>query len=171
MSKSILVTGGARSGKSALAERLAAELGGTPVYIATAEATDAEMAARIAAHRARRGEGWRTVEAPLDLVGALDETEGDVPRLVDCLTLWLGNLIMTERDWRTEAERLVIAIGRRAAPLVIVSNEVGAGIVPENALARSFRDAAGELNQAVAAVVDEVYLTVAGQPLRIKPVA
>ena len=169
MSKSILVTGGARSGKSALAEQLIGHFGGAPVYIATAEAGDAEMAERIAAHRARRGDGWRTVEAPLDLSGALAETDGGAPRLVDCLTLWLGNVMMADRDWHTEAEALIVEIGRRTSPLVIVTNEVGAGIVPENALARAFRDAAGELNQAVAAVVDEVYLTVAGQPLRVKP--
>ena len=168
MSKSILVTGGARSGKSALAERLTLSLGGRPVYIATAEAADEEMATRIAAHRVRRGDGWRTVEAPHDLVEALDRTDRS-PRLVDCLTLWLGNLMLSGADWRAQGDALVAAIGRQASPLVLVTNEVGAGIVPENALARSFRDAAGELNQMVAAVVDEAYLTVAGQPLRLKP--
>jgi adenosylcobinamide kinase/adenosylcobinamide-phosphate guanylyltransferase len=169
MSKSILVTGGARSGKSVLAERLALGFGDAAVYIATAEAGDAEMAARIAAHRARRGGGWRTVEAPRDLVGALADTDGGPPRLVDCLTLWLSNLMLAGTDWRGEAGALVAAIGRQASPLVIVTNEVGAGIVPENPLARAYRDAAGELNQAVAAAVDEVYLTVSGQPLRLKP--
>lgn len=169
MGKSILVTGGARSGKSALAERLVAGFGGDAVYIATAQAGDAEMAARIAAHRARRGDGWRTVEAPLGLVEALGETDGGQPRLVDCLTLWLSNRLLAGIDWRAEAEALVVAIGRQTSPLVIVTNEVGAGIVPENALARSFRDAAGELNQVVAAAVDEVWLTVAGLPLRLKP--
>jgi adenosylcobinamide kinase / adenosylcobinamide-phosphate guanylyltransferase len=169
MSKSILVTGGARSGKSALAERLALQMGHDPVYIATAEAKDAEMAARIAAHQARRGSGWRTVEAPHDLVGALARTDGGAPRLVDCLTLWLSNLMLSGQDWQAEAGALVEAIGQQASPLVLVTNEVGAGIVPENALARSFRDAAGLLNQMAAAVVDEVYLTVAGLPLRLKP--
>ena len=102
MSKSILVTGGARSGKSALAERLALEsgAGADAVYIATAEAGDAEMAARIAAHRARRGDGWRTIEAPLRPCRALEETDGGPPRLVDCLTLWLGNLMLAGRDWQ-----------------------------------------------------------------------
>jgi adenosylcobinamide kinase/adenosylcobinamide-phosphate guanylyltransferase len=169
MGKSILVTGGARSGKSALAERLALGFGDAAVYIATAEAGDAEMAARIAAHRARRGDGWRTVEAPRDLVGALAETDGGAPRLVDCLTLWLSNLMLAGIDWRVEAGALVAVIGRQASPLVIVTNEVGAGIVPENRLARRYRDAAGELNQMVAAAVDEVWLTVAGQLLRLKP--
>ncbi len=169
MGKSILVTGGARSGKSALAERLALGLGGRAVYIATAERGDAEMAARIAVHRDRRGEAWRTVEAPEDLVGALDATDGTAPRLVDCLTLWLSNLMHCGPDWRARTQALVPALLRQSAPVVLVTNEVGAGIVPENALARSFRDAAGELNQAVAAAADEVYLSVAGLPLRLKP--
>ncbi len=169
MGKSILVTGGARSGKSAFAERLALGPGDLAIYIATAEAGDAEMATRIAAHRERRGGAWRTVEAPYDLAGALDESDGSTPRLVDCLTLWLSNLMLAGREWPEEAERLVAAIGRQSAPLVLVTNEVGAGIVPENALARAFRDAAGELNQAVAAAADEVYLTVSGLPLRLKP--
>ena len=169
MAKSILVTGGARSGKSALAERLTLAMGSAPVYIATAEAHDDEMAARIAAHRGRRGAAWRTIEAPHDLARALDGTDGAGPRLVDCLTLWLSNLMLAGSDWRAAAETLVSAIARQAAPLVLVTNEVGAGIVPENALARAFRDAAGDLNQTVAATVDEVHLTVAGLPLRLKP--
>lgn len=168
MSKSILVTGGARSGKSAFAERLTLALGERPVYIATAEAHDNEMAARIEAHRARRGAGWTTREAPLDLVGALDATDGS-PRLVDCLTLWLANLMFAERDWETQGRALADAIPRQAAPIVIVTNEVGSGIVPENALARAYRDAAGELNQMIAATVDEVYLTVSGIPVKVKP--
>lgn len=168
MSKSILVTGGARSGKSALAERLVLGMGGAPVYIATASAGDAEMAARIAAHRARRGDGWRTLEAPQELTRALYATDGE-PRLVDCLTLWLSNLFAAGRDWEAEGAALVEALARQAAPVVLVTNEVGGGIVPENALARSFRDAAGALNQRIAAAAGEVYLTVAGLPLRLKP--
>ena len=169
MSKSILVTGGARSGKSALAESMALRLGERPVYIATAEPRDDEMAARIAAHRARRGVDWTTCAAPLALVEALDQTDGGAPRLVDCLTMWLSNLLHSGRDWQAEAEAFTGALARQRSPLVIVTNEVGAGIVPENALARSFRDAAGQLNQTVAGIVDEVYLTVAGLPLRLKP--
>jgi len=169
MSKSILVTGGARSGKSAFAERLARNLGPEAIYIATAEAHDAEMAARIAAHRARRGEGWTTREAPLDLIGALDATDGKAPRLVDCLTLWLSNLMLADRDWQAKGRALAEAIPRQTAPVVIVTNEVGSGIVPENALARAYRDAAGQLNQMIAAAVDDVYLTVSGIPVKVKP--
>jgi adenosylcobinamide kinase/adenosylcobinamide-phosphate guanylyltransferase len=169
MGKSILVTGGSRSGKSALAERLVLSLGDSAVYIATAEAGDAEMAARIAAHRTRRGACWRTVEERRDLVGVLDRTDGGPPRLVDCLTLWLSNLMLAGQDWRADAEALAGGLRRQSSPVVIVTNEVGAGIVPESALARSFRDAAGEVNQMIASVVDEVWLTVAGLPLRLKP--
>lgn len=169
MSKSILVTGGARSGKSVIAENLIRDLGAEAIYIATAEAGDGEMATRIAAHRARRGVGWRTVEAPRDLVEAIRRTDGAAPRLIDCLTLWLSNLMLAEEDWHAEAGRLVAAIGERTSPMVLVTNEVGAGIVPENALSRRFRDAAGQLNQMVAAEVDEVYFAVAGLPLRVKP--
>lgn len=169
MSKSILVTGGGRSGKSTLAERLVLMMGAEPVYIATAEAHDDEMAARIEAHRARRGAGWTVREAPLDLVDMLDATDGTAPRLVDCLTLWLSNVMFAERDWEAEARTLAEAIPRQFAPVVLVTNEVGSGIVPENALARAYRDAAGQLNQMIAAAVDDVYLTVAGIPVKVKP--
>ncbi|TMV63482.1 bifunctional adenosylcobinamide kinase/adenosylcobinamide-phosphate guanylyltransferase, partial [Thioclava sp. BHET1] len=120
-----LITGGARSGKSAYAERRCLALSGVPQYIATAEAGDAEMAARIAAHRARRGPPWQDLEAPLDLVGALDRTDGRGPRLVDCLTLWLSNLMFAGRDWRAEAEALCVALARQTSPVIFVSNEVG----------------------------------------------
>jgi adenosylcobinamide kinase/adenosylcobinamide-phosphate guanylyltransferase len=169
MGKSILVTGGARSGKSALAEGLAAELGPHRVYIATAVAGDAEMAARIAAHRDRRGAGWTTLEAPHELVEALAATDDGRPRLVDCLTLWLSNLMLGERDWRAAGDALVAALAAQASPVVLVTNEVGGGIVPENALGRAFRDAAGHLNQSVAAAADDVFLVVAGLPLWLKP--
>jgi len=169
MSKSILVTGGARSGKSAFAERLTLTLGERPFYIATAEAHDNEMATRIQVHRARRGEGWTTREAPLDLTNTLRETDGGGPRLIDCLTLWLSNLMFAERDWQAEGRALAEAIPRQAAPVVIVTNEVGSGIVPENALARAYRDAAGHLNQMIAEAVDDVYLSVSGIPVKVKP--
>lgn len=164
----IFVTGGARSGKSRLAEARARGFGGVPVYIATAEALDEEMAARIARHRAERGPGWITREAPLDLPAALAATEGQGARLIDCLTLWLSNLLHHGHDWEAEAERLTAALAAARSPVVLVSNEVGLGIVPENALARRFRDAAGIVNQKVAAVADEVILAVAGLPLRVK---
>lgn len=168
MGKSILITGGARSGKSRIAEDWVAAEGGTPVYIATAQPRDAEMEARIAEHVARRGETWRTVSEPTDLLGALAATDGTGPRLVDCLTLWLSNLMEAGGDAQAEAEALANAIPAQRSPVTFVTNEVGLGIVPENALARSFRDAQGRLNQTIAARVDEVYLAVAGYPLKVK---
>jgi adenosylcobinamide kinase/adenosylcobinamide-phosphate guanylyltransferase len=167
MGSIILVTGGARSGKSAIAEGRTLSLGSPAVYIATAQAFDAEMAERIAAHQARRGEQWHTHAEPLDLCGALELTDG-VPRLVDCLTLWLTNLILAGHDWRSETARLVETLGRQASPVILVTNEVGAGIVPENRLARVFRDAAGTVNQEVAKVADEVILAVCGLSVKVK---
>ena len=172
MGRIILVTGGARSGKSRFAEQLAADLGGRIAYIATARALDAEMADRIAAHRARRGPEWESVHAPLDLAGALDASDrgaGGPPRLVDCLTLWVSNLMLDGRDTRAEGAALAAALARAQAPVILVTNEVGAGIVPDNALARAFRDHAGWLNQTIAHACDELWLCVAGHPLRIKP--
>jgi adenosylcobinamide kinase/adenosylcobinamide-phosphate guanylyltransferase len=168
MGRIILVTGGARSGKSAIAEARALSLAPRAVYIATAEARDAEMTARIAAHQARRGDCWRTHAEPLDLIGALAATDRRGPRLVDCLTLWLTNLMLGGHDWQAAGRALVAALPAQADPVIFVTNEVGAGIVPENALAREFRDAAGTLNQWVAAVADEVTLAVAGLPLKVK---
>ena len=165
----VLVTGGARSGKSVIAEGRALDLaaGGGAVYIATAQAFDAEMAARIATHRDRRDGHWRTVEAPLDLAGALAESDGQA-RLVDCLTLWLSNQMLAEADWAAAADTLCAVLKAQRAPVVLVTNEVGGGIVPDNALARAFRDAAGLLNQQVAAIADEVILAVCGLPMKVK---
>lgn len=168
MGRTILVIGGARSGKSRIAETRTLGFGLRATYIATAEPRDAEMAARIAAHQARRGEGWVTHAEPLDLTGALAATDGSGPRLVDCLTLWLTNLMLGGHDWRVEGRALASALQQQSDPVVIVTNEVGGGIVPDNALAREFRDAAGILNQWVASVADEVILTVAGLPLKVK---
>lgn len=162
-----LVLGGARSGKSAHAERLVRDSGLAPVYLATATAGDAEMAARIADHRARRGPAWTTIEEPYALVRAL--AEACVPGravLVDCLTLWLSNLMVGGHP--VESTALVAALGDLAGPAVLVANEVGLGIVPDNALARAFRDAAGRLNQDVAAAADRVVLVTAGLPLVLK---
>ena len=167
MTRIVLVTGGARSGKSALAETRTLALGTPAVYIATAQAFDNEMAARIRLHQDRRGPEWQTVQAPLDLAAALRETDR-MPRLVDCLTLWLSNLMLAERDWRPALKALEAELQRRTAPVVLVTNEVGSGIVPENALARRFRDAAGRVNQQVASIADEVILAVAGLPLQVK---
>ncbi len=166
------VLGGARSGKSRHAEALVRAAGRGPwTYIATAQAFDAEMEERIARHRLDRGEGWTTVDAPHDLAAAVAEAAGrGAPVLVDCLTLWLTNRLLAEADLEAESAGLVAALARAAgaAPLVVVSNEVGLGIVPDNALSRRFRDAAGRLHQRVAETADRVVLVVAGLPLAVK---
>ena len=169
MHKSILITGGARSGKSQLAEKLALRPMGRAIYIATSEVWDDEMAERVAVHQARRGPEWQTIHAPRDLVSALQKSDGDAPRLVDCLTLWLSNLMLDGADWRDAGERLVRALDAQTAPVILVTNEVGGGIVPENKLAREFRDAAGWLNQTVAEACESVWLSVAGCPVKVKP--
>jgi adenosylcobinamide kinase / adenosylcobinamide-phosphate guanylyltransferase len=164
----IVIIGGARSGKSRHAEARARAVPGRPVYIATAEALDGEMAERIAAHRARRGNGWTEREVPLDLVQALIETDGGGARLVDCLTLWLSNLLHSKRDWAQGIVQLAQALPRQRSPVVLVTNEVGSGIVPDNALARAYRDAAGHMNQTIAGVADEVEFVIAGLPMKLK---
>ena len=164
-----LVLGGARSGKSALAERLVAGSGLAPVYLATATAGDAEMADRIAEHRTRRGPVWRTLEEPLELTNTL--LRGAAPGnavLVDCLTLWLSNLMFADRPLDAAAAALCSALERVEWPVVLVSNEVGMGLVPETPLGRRFRDAQGRLNQAVAAAVPSVIFVAAGLPLTLK---
>ena len=161
------VLGGARSGKSRYAESLFAALPPPFIYVATAQPGDDEMAARIAAHRARRGPGWRTIEAPRDLRGALAAC-GNAPALLDCLTLWLSNLVLGEADIEVETKGLEAALAAAAAPVVVVANEVGSGIVPEFPLGRKFRDLQGALNQRIAARADRVVLMVAGLPLVIK---
>jgi len=163
-----LVLGGARSGKSRYAESLITAHPPPWVYVATAEALDDEMRARIADHRARRGADWRVVEAPRDLAGALMGLGEGGAVLVDCLTLWLTNLMLADADLESESTRLQTALADIAVPVVLVSNEVGFGIVPDNALARRFRDAQGWLNQRMAAVAARVVLMVAGLPLVVK---
>lgn len=165
-----LVLGGARSGKSRFAEGLLARHAPPWLYVATAEAGDAEMVTRIAAHNARRGTDWMTREAPRDLAGALAEP-GDRPVLVDCLTLWLSNLMLADAAVEAEIARLEQALEQARAPVVLVANEVGSGIVPDNALARRFRDLQGQLNQRLAARADRVVLVVAGLPLFVKGAA
>jgi adenosylcobinamide kinase / adenosylcobinamide-phosphate guanylyltransferase len=162
-----LVIGGARCGKSRYAESLVTALPPPWVYAATGQGLDAEMAARIEAHRARRGAGWRTVEVPLDLATVMT-AQGTAPVLVDCLTLWLSNLMMADTQIEQEFDRLAQALAKVAAPVVLVANEVGSGIVPDNALARRFRDLQGSLNQRIAALADQVVLVVAGLPLFLK---
>ncbi|MET2826240.1 bifunctional adenosylcobinamide kinase/adenosylcobinamide-phosphate guanylyltransferase [Mesorhizobium shangrilense] len=160
--------GGARSGKSRHAEVLTTAHPAPWTYIATAQAYDDEMRERIALHRSRRGEGWATIDAPLDLAGAIETLPDGRPLLVDCLTLWLTNHMLAEHDVEAECRRLADVLSRPRGPWFVVSNEVGQGIVPDNALARRFRDAAGRLNQQVAAVAETVLLMVAGLPLKVK---
>lgn len=165
----LLVLGGARSGKSRYAQARADYLSGDLVYVATAQALDAEMEDRIARHRADRGPRWSTLDVPLDLPAAIQSqaTPGRV-LLVDCLTLWTSNLMFAERDLDAETEALATAVALAAGPVILVANEVGLGIVPDNALARRFRDATGRMNQAIAAAADEVQFVAAGLPLRLK---
>ncbi len=162
-----LVLGGARSGKSRYAETLIAELPPPWIYVATAEAGDAEMAERIARHRARRGAQWHTVEAPHHLEKVLAERSAD-PVLADCLTLWLSNLMLANGAIEENMTRLEKALTQATVPKVLVANEVGYGIVPEHPLGRRFRDAQGMVNQRIAALADRVVLVVAGIPLAIK---
>jgi len=167
--RSVFVLGGARSGKSAFAERLAAATGLQRVYIATGQAFDAEMAARIDAHRRSRGDGWRTVEAPYDLAQAIRaEARSDRVLLVDCLTLWLSNVLLADGDIAAAIDNLCSMLASAEGTVILVSNEVGLSIVPENALARAFRDHSGRMNQSIAALADEAWFVAAGLPLKLK---
>jgi len=170
MAPIIFVLGGARSGKSRFAEERTRSFAAQEnVYIATAECRDAEMESRIALHRARRGADWRTVEAPYRLAETLSaEAHGGRAILVDCLTLWLTNHLLADADLDAEGDHLAAALVTVGGPVVLVSNEVGLSIVPENALARRFRDEAGRLNQKIAAIADEAWFIAAGLPLRLK---
>jgi adenosylcobinamide kinase/adenosylcobinamide-phosphate guanylyltransferase len=165
----VLVLGGARSGKSAYAERLVAASGLEAIYVATAAPGDTEMAERIAEHRKRRGPAWRTVEAPVNLESALAEEAGEGRAvLVDCLTLWLSNLMFADANVEKRGAKLAETARNVAGLRVFVSNEVGLGLVPETPLGRRFRDAQGRLNQAMAAVADHVVFMAAGLPLVLK---
>lgn len=165
-----LVLGGARSGKSSHAEALARETNLSRLYLATAQPFDDEMRDRIRQHRADRdGDGWQTIEEPLDLPGAIDRASGpDAVMLVDCLTLWLSNLMLAGRAIDGETASLLAVLAKAAGPVILVSNEVGLGIVPETPLGRAFRDAQGRLNQRVAALADRVIFMAAGLPLILK---
>lgn len=167
---SLLVLGGARSGKSAYAQAVVERSGLERVLLATATAGDPEMAERISRHRADRDAGWRTVEEPLDLVAALASEAGPGRAvLVDCLTLWLSNLMLAGRDPEGDTARLAAAVRGAEGPVVLVSNEVGSGLVPDTPLGRRFRDAQGRLNAAAAQACEVAVLLVAGCPLVLKP--
>ena len=169
MSCSLLITGGARSGKSSFAEKRTLSYGTPVLYIATAQAFDEEMENRIQLHQQRRGDEWRTISEPLAIANILTSLDRQGACLVDCLTLWLSNLIFAEEDISKATSLLIEAIAARRDPVILVTNEIGGGIVPENALARRFRDEAGRLNQIVAEAVDEVYTCISGIPLKLKP--
>ena len=167
--KSTLVLGGARSGKSEYAEKYVLESGLKPVYLATGRALDDEMSDRIIAHQERRGDNWETVEEPLALGDALQQSahSGRII-LVDCLTLWVTNLMMANANVKRECVGLKDAIRTLPVPIVLVSNEVGMGIVPENKMTREFRDLAGHVNQEIAEACTNVYFVAAGLPLTLK---
>lgn len=162
------ILGGARSGKSAYAETLVMAHPAPWTYLATAQAFDAEMRERIDAHQARRGDGWRTIEAPQDLADAIRDAPAQAPLLVDCLAIWLSNRMHVGADLAADRSALLDALMSRCAPTVIVSPEVGLSIVPENPLARAFRDTAGVLHQEVAKISAHVALVVAGYPVKVK---
>jgi adenosylcobinamide kinase/adenosylcobinamide-phosphate guanylyltransferase len=164
-----LVLGGARSGKSDHALRLAMEAAPPWVFVATAEPLDAEMQDRIRRHKEVRGEGWVTLEAPIDLAGAMEQAPVDTVMVIDCFTLWLSNLMLGECNIDHEIGRFDEALRARSAATIAVANEVGLGIVPETPLGRAFRDQAGALNRHLAARAGKVILLVAGLPLTIKP--
>lgn len=167
----VFVTGGARSGKSAFSVNLAAALPGRKVYLATAGALDREMEERIRRHREARGDGWETIEEGLDLAGRVRSIGGGAAVVIDCLTLWITNLLsggLSDGEVLEKAKALAGACASSGSDIIAVSNEVGLGIVPENRLARRFRDLSGSVNQAVAAEADEVWFVASGMPLRMK---
>lgn len=177
MARTIFITGGARSGKSAFAEQIATGFGTQLGYLATARSLDGEMDDRIRKHQERRGTAWHTIEEPLHLTQTLRDQDGAYQAiLIDCLTLWLTNLLLLHENLSDDSEERIMADVRQlettlaamATPVIIVSNEVGMGIVPEHRLGRIFRDLAGRANQALAAVADEVWLVTSGIPLRLK---
>lgn len=163
-----LIIGGAASGKSDFAEGLVTASGNSRIYLATAQAHDSEMAAKINRHQKTRGAGWRTIEAPLDLSNALGSASAGDVVLLDCATLWLTNQLMAEADLQIAQSTLLTSLTSCKAPVVVVSNEVGTGIVPENALARKFREAQGRLNQRLAAQSDLAVTVIAGLPMVLK---
>lgn len=164
-----LVLGGTRSGKSSFAQHLAEESNGKLIYVATAEAFDDEMTDRIARHRLDRGPRWQTVEETLELTAAItNHSNQQTTLLVDCLTIWLSNIMLADRDIAIAMDELAQALANAPGPVILVSNEVGSGIVPESALGRQFRDEAGWMNQRIAAAADDVALITAGLPLWLK---
>jgi adenosylcobinamide kinase / adenosylcobinamide-phosphate guanylyltransferase len=163
-----IVTGGAKSGKSRFAEGLVMASGRPRTYIATAQVWDAEMQAKVETHRIDRGGDWHTIEAPCDVAAALNQVPADAVVLLDCATMWLTNIMLAEGDLAAETSALLAALAACPAPVVVVTNELGWSIVPDNALARRFRDAQGRLNQQLAAQAGLVVAVISGLPLVLK---
>jgi len=163
-----LVIGGAASGKSNFAEQLVESSGQAKTYLATAQAHDSEMTAKIIRHRNSRSNGWRTIEAPLNLSAPLADATANDTVLVDCATLWLTNHLLAESDLEAAESTLLTALATCKAPVVVVTNEVGSGIVPENVISRRFREAQGLLNQRMAAQAGLVVTVTAGLPMVLK---
>ena len=168
MRKKILVTGGNRSGKSLFAEELTLSFGKKPSYLATAINIDDEMNKRINVHKKRRKNLWYEYESPLNLIETLKKTDKDSPILIDCITLWLNNIFYKKKNWRTEVDKFSKFLVNLNQPLILVTNEVGSGLIPINKLSRNFQDASGITNQILASVCDDVYLVVCGIPTKIK---
>jgi len=168
LDKLTLVLGGAGSGKSLWAETLVSQACTDRIYLATARVWDSEMREKVDKHRTQRGDGWTTIEAPMDVAKALSEAKPDQAILLDCATMWLSNHLLEESDLEAETARFLAALATCPAPVVVVSNEVGMSVVPENALARRFRDAQGQLNQDIAAQAGLVVAVMAGLPLVLK---
>jgi len=171
LSKLTLVLGGAASGKSAYAEAIVLQTDLDPLYIATAQVFDDEMAKKVSRHQNIRGDDWTTIEEPIAVANILKSVKSTQAVLIDCATLWLTNIMLGKHDIAAESAVLLTALRLCAGPVVIVSNEVGQGIVPDNALSRSFRNAQGTLNQAIAAEADNVVAVMAGLPLALKGTA
>ena len=168
MNQKILITGGNRSGKSLFAENLILSYGIKPTYLATAKNTDDEMQKRIIIHKKRRMNKWYEFESQINLVETLKKTNKNSPVLIDCITLWLNNIFHKKKKWKTEVEKFSNFISNFKQPLVIVTNEIGMGLISMNKLSREFQDAAGVTNQILASVCDEVYLVICGIPKKIK---
>ena len=168
MNQKILITGGIKSGKSKFAEELTLSYGKKSTYIATAEIIDKEMRERIALHKNRRKDKWYEFESSIDLISTLNNVKSDSPVLIDCITLWLNNLFYKKKDWRNEIKKLSNNLLTYKQPIVLVSNEVGSGLISMNKLSRRFQDASGTTNQILASVCNEVYVVTCGIPKKIK---
>ena len=170
MKKNVLITGGNRSGKSEFAESMALKISDKPSYIFTGLNLDLEMNERIIKHKKRRKDKWNEFESYLNLVDVINQTDNrnGAPRLVDCLTMWINNLIFEKLNIEQEIDKLVKCIKVQKSPLIMVTNELGLGVIPDNKLSRNFLDINGDLNKMIANIADEVYVVISGIPLKIK---